>query len=313
MIGLMRIVFISLLLLLYGCKEQHTQYSGYVEGENIFLASPYSGVLKQLLVQRGQPVKQGQPLFALDPNPQHLQLQQMQNELAQAKNILTDMMLPKRIPEIKAIQAQIEQTNAQIKLAEIRVDRFQKLYARQATDKDSLDAALANLQQQQELKAQYESNLSLAQMGSRDEQIKAQKNQWASLQAKYQQMQWQLVQKKGTAPANGVVFDTYYLPGEFVPAQQAVLSLLTPQNTRIEFFVPLAEMNHLKINQEISFTALDEQEHFRAVISYISPDAEYLPPLVYSRDNSSKLVFRVKAQIKDSGDFKPGQPVMVTL
>ncbi|CAM2932516.1 HlyD family secretion protein [Legionella worsleiensis] len=310
----LKFLFILMIVLLNGCSgNEHKQFSGYVEGENIYLASPFYGVLNFLKVQRGQHVKRGELLYRLDPNPQQMNISSIEGELAQAQSQLADLKKPRRLQEIEAIEAQIQQTNAQITLADIRVSRYQKLVDKQASDIDSLDAALAYLQQQKELKAQYEANLALAKLGSREDLIKGQQGVVDSLMAKLHVAQWELAQKTIYAPAEGIIFDTYYLQGEYVAAQQPVLSLLTPENIRIEFFVPLAFLNQLRVGQQISFACEGCQKRNSAIISYISPDAEYLPPLVYSRDNNSKLVFRIKAHITNPTLFKPGQPVMVTL
>lgn len=311
---LRQILIFMMILLISSCNNNdHQQFAGYVEGENIFLASPFYGVLQKLSVRRGQHVNKGELLFNLDTNPQILNIAQVQAELEQAYSTLADLKKPRRLPEIKAIEAQIEQTNAQIKLANIRVNRYQKLYSKQAIDRDSLDAALATLQQQQDLKLQYESNLALAQLGSRDDQIIAQQKQIDALIAKLNEAKWELAQKTLYAPSSGVIFDTYYREGEFVAAQQSVVSLLTPENIHIEFFLPLDYLAKIKVGQKISFDCDGCAKNNSAVISYVSPDAEYLPPLVYSRDNDSKLVFRIKAYINNPSLFKPGQPVMVNL
>jgi HlyD family secretion protein len=303
-----------MVLLINGCNfNEKDQIEGYVEGENIYIASPFYGVLENLAVQRGDRVSKGTLLFSLDPNPQQMNINQAQADLAQALSVLADLKKPKRIQEIEAIEAQIAQTNAQITLADIRVSRYQKLVNKQASDKDSLDVALANLQQQKQLKTQYEANLALAKLGSRDDLIRAQQSQVDSLKAKIAIAQWELSQKTLYAPANGVIFDTYFRTGEYVTAQQPVLSLLTPENIRIEFFVPLEFLAKLKTGQKISFDCEGCAKNNPAVISYISPDAEFLPPLVYSRENNTKLVFRIKAQINSPVLFKPGQPVMVNL
>ena len=41
-------------------------WAGYVEGEYVYVASPIAGALTTLAVQRGDEVKRGAPLFALD-------------------------------------------------------------------------------------------------------------------------------------------------------------------------------------------------------------------------------------------------------
>lgn len=299
--------------MILACGQENYRYQGYVEGENVFLASPNSGILKQLFVQRGEQVNKGQLLFQLDSDPQVLVVKQNEADLLQAQKVLKDLEQPRRLPEIEAIKAQIEQTEAKLKLAEIRVKRMQTLYTQHAIDKDSVDATVANLKEQQQLKAQYESNLELARLGSRNEQIKAQQAQVISLTAKLNEAKWQLQQKSVYAPDQGYIFDTYYRVGEFVASQQAVLSLLSPKNVRIEFFVPVEQLATIHLKQKINFICYGCSQRGTALINYISPEAQYTPPLVYSRENTDKLVFRIKAKIEQPNEFKPGQPVTVIL
>ena len=81
------IILFLIILLLQNCDRQpRYQVQGYVVGQNIYLASPFSGQLLDLAVHRGQTVQSGQLLFRLDPNPQQLLVKQLQQELAQAQS-----------------------------------------------------------------------------------------------------------------------------------------------------------------------------------------------------------------------------------
>jgi len=299
-------------LLLAACNgsDDHV-YQGYVEGENIYLASPYSGVLTEKNYNRGQTVKKGETLFQLDENPQQLVLKQREANLKQAQKQLADLKKPKRPSEIKAIEAQISQTESQLQLAALRVKRFQKLRKQQASDQDTVDAAIARFDELGQLKKQYQANLALAKQGARDEQIKAQQAKVESLVEAVKQSQWQLAQKTINAPNDGVLFDVFYRQGEFVPNQQPIAALLAPENIRIEFFVPVRALATLALGKTLYFDCAGCAADNKAVISYISPEAEYVPPLVYSEKNYSKLVYRIKAKMVNAVQFKPGQPVIV--
>ena len=305
---------VALTLILIGCgNSDHQSYQGYVAGENIYLASPYSGFLVEVLAGRGQPVRKGQLLYKLDADPQQLLLTEASAGLQQAKQIYNDLKKPKRPEELAAIQAQIEQASAQVKLADLRVKRNQTLYQKHVLDKDTFDASLEHYQESIYLKAQYEANLALAKLGSREDQIKAQQSQIAVLTSKMKQAKWELAQKSIYAPADGVIFDTYFRKGEFVAAQKPIAAVLAPENIRIEFFVPDVGLAALHVGKKITFSCDGCSKNNPAVIHYVSPEAEYVPPLVYSLDNRDKLVFRIKANISNPMNFKPGQPVVVTV
>lgn len=302
---------IFLLLLLSGCHPSHKRYQGYIEGKSIYLASPSSGLLNLLSVKRGQRIKKGTLLFKLDASPQLEDLHDAVALLQQGKKTVDDLEAPKRPPEMDFIKAQIAQSDAQIHLSELRLHRNQKLYEKNATDKDSVDAAAERYAEMLQTKAQFEANLRLAQLGSREGQINSAKAKVASLEALVLKAKWQLAQKTLYAPVDGIIFDTYFSQGEFVPAQKPVVAILDADNIRVEFFVPLRALSSIKLGQKIEFECEGESKRNVAVIDYISPTVEYIPPLVYSRDNDDKLVFRVKAATSNPYVFKPGQPVTV--
>ena len=300
-----------LVMLLTSCHNgNQRRYQGYVEGENLYLASPYSGTLKEAFVQRGERVKKGQLLFKLDDNPQLLNIKQAEALIIQAQKMLTDLKKPRRPAEIDAIVAQVGQVDVQIKLAALRVKRNQELVQKNALDQDTLDASVERYNELNFLKAQNQANLTLSKEGARVDQIEAQKAVMLSLIAKMNEAKWELSQKSIYAPANGVIFDTYFRKGEWVDSAHAIAALLEPENIRIEFFVPVEALTGLHLNQAITFDCDGCAKANKASVQYISPEAEYIPPLVYSRDNNDKLVFRVKATLSHPELFKPGQPVI---
>jgi HlyD family secretion protein len=55
------------------------------------------------------------------------------------------------------------------------------------------------------------------------------------------------------------------------------------------------------------------KDPFLGKVSYISPRAEYTPPVIYSRESRAKLVFMVESVFDSATAAKlhPGQPVDV--
>lgn len=308
-----RFILVLLICFITACHAPQRRYQGYIEGDTLYLAIPFSGTLKAMHVMRGAYVKKGQLLFDLDPDPQSFALQHAQALLNQGEQTWLDLKKSKRIPEIESIQSQVAQADAELVLAGIRVKRNQILFDKHVLDRDSLDAAIEHMHEIQALKAQFEANLALAKLGARPNQINARKYANVALLASMNEATWALKQKKIYAPDDGIIFDTYYKTGEFVGAEHPVASLLTSVNTRIEFFVPLSDLNRVALGQKISYLYPGSEEFLAAQITYISPKAEYVPPLVYSRDNSDKIVFRVKASISHTRKLISGAPVSVVL
>src|ERR1700722_18560858 len=101
-------ITIALLCILAACSREN-RLQGYIEGEYIYLSSNYSGILKQLLITRGDLVKQGQLLFTLDREPEISELQQAQDQLAQAQQVLADLIAKQRSTILQGIVAQQKQ------------------------------------------------------------------------------------------------------------------------------------------------------------------------------------------------------------
>jgi len=301
---------------LTGCQQPNKpNFQGYVEGELLFMASPFSGILQTLSVHRGEKVTKGQSLFSLDPQPEQAQLAQATRELQQAKATLQDALSGQRETVLKAIEAQIKQASAELSLVKVRLQRTTTLYQKAAIDADSLDAAKTDYATKLEQLKQLKANLAEAKQGRRVDIIQAQRANVKALEAKVSQAAWALQQKIIAAPVAATVFDTYFKKGEWVEPGKPVVSLLSPENIRVIFFVPESMLAKIHLRQKVAISCDQCKKAINATVSYISPEAEYTPPLIYSRESNYKLVFRIKAipMPSDAMNLHPGQPVYVTI
>ena len=127
--------------------------------------------------------------------------------------------------------------------------------------------------------------------------------------------QWSFDQKQQSAPTNALVHDTLYRVGEWVAAGNPVVELLPPANLKVRFFVPQAVLPKIKSGQTVGVTFDGGPHAYPATVNYISSEAEFTPPVIYSRENRAKLVYMIEAKfsLADAANLRPGQPVDVTL
>ncbi len=290
-------------------------YQGYVEGEFVYLGSSQSGTLTQLLVARGQTVAASEPAFALESTDEAAALQQAQHQLAAARAQLADIQTGKRRPEVNVIRAQLAQAVANARKAALQLTRDEAQYRAGGIAKAQLDdsraGADATAAQVHELTSQVE----VALLPGRTQQLSAQNAQVAAAQAALAQAQWKLDQKRVSAPAEGLVYDTLYRVGEWVQAGNPVVQMLPPQNVKVRFFVPETVVGKLAPGRTLTIHCDGCAADVAARITYISSQAEYTPPVIYSNENRSKLVFMIEAHpsAADAVKLHPGQPVSVTL
>ncbi|AXK62372.1 HlyD family efflux transporter periplasmic adaptor subunit [Burkholderia sp. IDO3] len=302
--------------LLTGCgrsADTGTTYQGYVEGEFVYLSSSQAGTLTQLSVERGQAVAAGTPVFSLEAVSETAALRQAQHQLAAARAQLADLQTGKRPPEIAVTRAQLAQATAQAARAAAQRVRDERQYAAGGLSQQQLDdtrtAAQTTAAQMRELQNQVE----VARLPGREQQVAAQAAQVDAAQAAVTEAQWKLDQKRVAAPAAGRVYDTLYRVGEWVQAGNPVVQMLPPQNLKVRFFVPEAAIVSLAPGKTVSVHCDGCPADLPARITYVSSEAEYTPPVIYSNASRTKLVFMVEARpaLADAPKLHPGQPVAV--
>ncbi len=301
------------ILFLQACDNKKHTYQGYIAGTNTYISSQFEGKLKKLLVEKGDKVDKGTLLFVLDDKPQSFVLNETKALLNQSVAQLKDLQKPKRIQSLNIIRAKIKQVEAQINLAQLRENRNQILFNKKVLAKDSLDGSHEHLNELLQKKKQLESELELSMLGARTDVISAKMSSIKSLQIKIKNLTWVESSKKSYSPDKGVVFDTYFVKDEFVTKARPVVALLFPKNVYLEFFVPYIEAKNLHVGDEVEYSYVAGSEFKSAKIIFISPEAEYVPPLVYSRDNMDKIVFKVKAKPAIVEKLSIGIPVTIRI
>jgi HlyD family secretion protein len=303
-----------LLFVLGACTDAgNGSLQGYAEGEYVRVAAPFAGGLTQLAVQRGAQVQTGQPLYALEQENEKAARLEAEQRLKSAEARLADLQKGKRPDEIAAVAAQLAQAQAALKLSQAQLRRDEKLVGDGFISHERLDQTRSARDGDQARVNELSAQLRVAKLGARTDEIHAAQAEVEAARAAVVQSQWRLDQKSIKAPIAGLVQDTYYVQGEWVNAGSPVVSLLPPANIKVRFFVPEPGLSMLRLGQRVKVSCDGCSAALDASISYISPQAEYTPPVIYSKDNRGKLVFLIEARLApgDAVKLHPGQPVDV--
>ena len=302
-------------LFLGGCHHRAiNRHEGYIEGRFTYVSSQVTGTLKTLAVERGDAIQENDLLFTLDKNPQSAAVNQAKAALQQAEATLANLEKGKRPTEIAAIEAQQKQLDAQLIYAKKMVNRYHDLSKKNLIEKATYDKALADYDNLNAQLDEVNENLKTAQLQARPDEINAANANAQAAQAVLKQAEWQLNQKTIRWARRGEVYDLYYRVGENVPADHPVVSLLNATNIFAIFYVPEEQLAQVKIGQKISINCDSCKTPITGIIYFISPNAEYTPPIIYSESSRSKLIYRVEAKLatNDAELLHPGQPIEVT-
>jgi len=303
------------LFLLFGCeKAADSAWQGYVEGEYVLLASPYAGQLQKLHVRRGEAVEKGKPVFALEQESERAARAEAEQRLRSAQARVENLAQGRRAPEVEALRAELRQAQAALDLSQITAAREETLVKIEATSRARYDDARGALERDKARVAAAEAQLRAAQQPlGRDAERKAAEAEVAAGRAAVAQAAWRLDQKSVTAPVTGLVQDTFFVEGEWVPAGRPVASLLPPGNVKVRFYVPETRLGSVSPGNDVEIRCDGCPAPVAAKISFISSQAEYTPPVLYSRESRGKLLFLVEARPApaDGAKLRPGQPVEV--
>src|SRR5512147_579006 len=306
-----RATLLILMALLPGCGERAAEaWQGYVEGEFVLLASPAAGQLEKLYVHRGDQVPAGKPVFALEQENERAARLEAAERLRSAEARLENLRAKRRPDEIDALRAELGQARAARELSASQLAQQQKLFDGGFVPQARLDEARSALARDVARVAEAQSQLQNAlQPVGRDAERKAAEGEVEAARAAVAQAAWRLEQKSVSAPVDALVQDTFFVEGEWVPAGRAVASLLPPGNVKLRFYVAEPVLQRFAPGRELEVRC-DGCKPVTARVTYVSSQAEYTPPVLYSKESRQKLLFLVEARPPAGAGaaLRPGQP-----
>jgi len=300
-------------ILLAGCGGKDAggiRASGQVEATEVRVATKVPGNLLRVAVEEGDAVRRGDVLAVLDTVDLALVRSQNAADRDQARANLALLNAGSRKEDIAGARALVAQRQADLTAAEQEFDRQSALLergigAQKAVDdaRGHRDAAAAALDAAKETLARLVK-------GSRPEEIAAGRAVYARSQAKLEASQAQVDDGVIRAPLDGVVTAKLVESGEYVNAGTGVVVVSDITHPWLTVFVGGDDLPKVKVG-DVARVVTDARgdKGREGRISYVSPTAEFTPRNVQTRDERSKLVYRVKILLDNrDGTFKPGMP-----
>jgi HlyD family secretion protein len=113
------------------------------------------------------------------------------------------------------------------------------------------------------------------------------------------------------APISGTVVEKYHEVGETLTPGESIVSLADLAQMYARIYVPETNLGSIRLNQTIRLR-IDTypDKDFEGRITWISPEAEFTPKNVQTREARVELVYAVKVTVENpEGIFKIGMPV----
>lgn len=311
----MKPMLLTLPLVLAGCSGPPAEpvFSGYAEAELVYLAPSAAGTLQALDVRRGDRVTRGQRLYLLDTESEVISRNAAQAREERAQAQAENLRKGKRPLELSALDQQLAQAQAALSASSSALERSRKLVAQGFIAAQQLDELVAAHDRDAARLRELQAQRALAVQSARSDEVAAAAADARGAQADTALARWRESQKARSAPTEALVYDVMYRVGEWVPAGSPVVALQPPGAVKLRFFIPQAELSQATIGRDVAVSCDGCATGLTARVRYVSPQAEFTPPVIYSNSSRSKLVFMVEAEPRDAGAaaLKPGQPLDV--
>jgi len=290
------------------------KWQGYAEADFVKVGPTQQGLLTEIRVARGDLVAAGALLFAQDDIQDCAARDQAARLLRQAEQQLANLQAAGKPTEIEQAEANLADARATLERTKADLDRAEFLVPNGSMTEQLRDQRRADFRSATARVAALEAALAQvrAPLG-RTREIEAQQAAVAAANAALGMAEWRLSQRRVTAPTAARVADVLARPGETMAAGAPVVSLLPPGNIFVRFFVPESELATVHLGDEVAIVCDSCPVDLTATVSFIAPQVEYTPPVIYSEESRAKLVVMVEARppVTRATLLNPGQPVTV--
>jgi HlyD family secretion protein len=297
-----------------GCRDQNNRgeisASGTIEAVEVSVAAKTSGQVVKMAVDEGARIATGDLLAVVDSASLEIQLRQAEAgvKLAEAQHQL--LLKGARIEDIRQAEESLRQAEAGLKLAQAEQARISGLFAKEsatAQQKDNAETRLAVARAQHEAAKQA---LQKWRQLARPEEIQQARARLEQAEASRDLLKKTISDSTIISPTAGIVTHRATEQGEFVVPGTILLTIADLAEVRLEIFVPESDLGKLRLGQaaEVRIDSHPDRA-FEGRVIFISPEAEFTPKNIQTKEERVKLVYRVKISVPNPENIlKPGMP-----
>jgi HlyD family secretion protein len=284
--------------------------SGTIEAVEVNVASKVAGQVLSLSYREGARVAPGDLLAVIDHASLDIQLRQAEAGVRLAEAQLALLVKGARSEDIRQAEAALTQADSALKVAGDDAARMRELFKTGSVTSKQRDDAEARLTVATAQRSAAAEALGKLRRLARPEEIQAAEARLDQARAAADLLAKTIADCTITAPAGGIVTHKAVEAGELVTPGATVVTLADLASVYVMIYVTEIEIGRIKLGDgvDVRIDAFPERA-FPGKITYISPEAEFTPKNVQTKEDRVKLVFGVKVEIENKdGLLKPGLP-----
>lgn len=303
----------SLLLILFACggnDENIIEESGTIEATEVVISAQTAGKVERIFKDEGSKINSGDTLLIIDRESLELQLRQAEATRDIAKAQLDLLVKGARKEDVAQAAEGLKQAEANFNLAQADKERMSNLFNQQAITKKQFEDVIARFDIAQAQLNSAKENFAKIKNIARPEEIAQAKANYEKAEAAIGLIEKSLRDCSVTSPINGYVVKKFIEEGETVSMMSSLVKVSDLSNVELSIYVSETDLGKVKLGQkaEVTVDSFDDKI-FEGEVIFISPEAEFTPKNIQTKDERTKLVFEVKIKIRNPKfELKPGMP-----
>jgi HlyD family secretion protein len=316
---LKHLLILSFIASIFSCSDKESknviEESGTIETTESVVSSQVSGKILQILKDEGDQVKAGDTLVIIDHETLDLQLRQNEASRDIAKSQLDLLIKGSRKEDVIQAEEVFNQATSNFNSAKTDYERMENLIKsnsvtqKQYDDAESrFDVAKAQLKGAQE-------NFTKIKNIARPEEIAQAKANYKKNSAAVDAIKKSIRDCFVISPINGFVVKKFTELGETVSMLSSLEKVSDLSKIEVRIYVSETELGRVKLGQkaELKIDSIKDKS-FAGKVTFISPEAEFTPKNIQTKDERTKLVFAVKVEIPNPNyELKVGLPADVKI
>jgi membrane fusion protein YbhG len=301
-------------LLICGCgngnDKNSIEASGNIEATNVTVSSQVTGKILQLLKDEGENVNAGDTVLIIDHETLAIQLQQAVAAKEATEAQLNLLKAGAREEDIKQGEDAVTQAQVNFQTAQRDAERMKALFDSKSITKKQYEDATSKLDISQAQLTSAKENLKKLKNFARPEDINQAKANVDKQVAAIDLLKKQIRDSYVQSPISGIIVKKFFEPGETVTMLSSLFKVSDLKVVNLIIYVSEEELGKVKLGQtaDVSSDTYPDKK-YEGKITYISPEAEFTPKNIQTKDERTKLVFAVKIEIKNPNfELKPGMP-----
>jgi HlyD family secretion protein len=284
----LKVIIWALFILPAACGDNENQADAYgnFEAIEVIVSSETQGVIRQFGEMEGARMEKGRIAVVIDTTQLQLKKEQLLSGMA-------------------SLRAKMQTLDAQVRVSHVQMENLKREERRV---ENLLEGGAATSKQMDDISGQID--LLKAQIEATESQKSSILAEKQTLEIQVRQVEDQIAKCSVRNPVGGIMLTKYREQGEIAAPGQPLYKVANLDQLILRAYISGNQLSSVKTGAEVRvrFDTPEGMDQITGVVNWVSPQAEFTPKIIQTRDERVNLVYAIKVVVPNSGRLKIGMP-----